>query len=163
MKVATKPASSAKAAEQQARKRDYAYTELNKLKIGSPPVNVYGVILDATFPHKSFKTNKFICTFKIADPSNKLTQGVIDFVSVVFFAKKFEDLPICQNVGEIIRIHRATVGQYKEKTQLTANICFNSSWAIFAAPQADKKAQDFVPLSFFGRSIHTQITDKKIV
>jgi hypothetical protein len=94
MKVATKPVKSPKAAEQQAKKRDYAYTELNKLKVGSAPVNVYGVVLDATFPHKSFKSDKYICTFKIGDPSNKITQGVSDFISVVFFAKSFEDLPI---------------------------------------------------------------------
>lgn len=95
------------------KKRDYAYTELGKLKIGSEPVNVYGVVLDATFPHKSHKSDKYICTFKIADPSRKITNGVCEHVSVVFFAKKFEDLPVSQTIGEIIRIHRATVGSYK--------------------------------------------------
>ena len=164
MKVASKPPKSTKQVTEQARKRDYAYTDLNKLKVGSPPVNVYGVILDATFPHKSFnKNDKYICTFKIADPSNKITNGVSDFISVVFFAKSFEDLPICQNVGEIIRIHRATVGTYKDKMQLTVNICFNSSWALFSSPTPDKKQVDYVPLSFFGRSMHTEQTDKKIV
>lgn len=68
---------------------------MSKLKIGMEPFNVYGVILDATFPHKSFKSEKYICTLKIADPTCKLSGGIIDHVSVVFFAKKFEDLPIC--------------------------------------------------------------------
>lgn len=163
MKVASRPPKVTKAVEPQAKKRDYTYTELNKLKIGSAPVNVYGVVIDATFPHKSFKSDKFICTFKIADPSNKITQGTTDFISVVFFAKSFEDLPISQNVGEIIRIHRATVGSYKDRLQLTVNICFNSSWALFSSPTHDKKSVDYVPLSFFGRSMHTEITDKKIV
>lgn len=116
------------------RKRDYAYTNMNKLKIGSEPVNVYGVILDATFPHKSFKSDKYVCTFKIADASSKSSDGVVDHISVVFFAKKFEDLPVSQSIGEIIRIHRATVGQYKDHMQLTVNICFNSSWALFSPP-----------------------------
>ncbi len=77
------------------KKRDYAYTELSKLKVGSAPVNVYGIVLDATFPHKSFKSEKYICTYKIADPSSKIIDGVADYVSVVFFSKRFEDLPIC--------------------------------------------------------------------
>jgi hypothetical protein len=68
------------------------------------------VIVDATFPHKSFKSDKYLCTYKIADPTLKMTNGVVDTVSCVFFARKFEDLPISQTVGEIIRIHRATVG-----------------------------------------------------
>lgn len=90
------------------------------------------MILDATFPHKSFKSDKYICTYKIADHTCKFTDGIVDYISVVFFARKFEDLPISQSVGEIIRIHRATVGLYKDRLQLTVNICFNSSWALFA-------------------------------
>lgn len=161
---------SSKEAVERAKKRDYSYTDLNKLKIGLQPVNVYGVVLDATFPHKSFKSERYICTFKIADPSSKINpvDGVVDFISVVFFAKRFEDLPISQSIGEIVRIHRATVGQYKDRTQLTVNICFNSSWALFSPPTiatTEKKAAtiDYVPLSFFGRSMHTEMTDKKIV
>ena len=57
--------------------------------------------------------------------------GVVDFISIVFFADKFEDLPVCQRVGDIIRVHRATVATYKDRKQFTANVCFNSSWALF--------------------------------
>lgn len=46
---------------------------------------------------------------------------------------------------------------------MTVNICFNSSWALFAPSTSDKKQPDYVPLSFFGRSMHTETTDKKIV
>ena len=102
-------------AEEKVRIREYEYTDLDKLKVGSKQVNVYGVILDASFPHKSFKNEKFICALKIADPTSKTVDGAIEAVSVVFFASKFEDLPISQRIGEIIRIHRATVGMFKEK------------------------------------------------
>lgn len=168
MKVAKPVVKSGSEAEERAKKRDYTYTQLKELKIGSQPVNIYGVVLDATFPHKSFKSDRYVCTFKIADPSCRVNpvDGVADFISVVFFAKKFEDLPISQTVGEIVRIHRATVGQYKDRLQLTVNICFNSSWALFqpSAQASDKKSMpDYVPLSFFGRSLHTEMTDKKIV
>ncbi len=131
-KVAKSAKQAAAHVAERAKKRDYAYTDLDKLKIGSEPINVYGVILDATFPHKSFKSDKYICTYKIADHTCKFTDGIVDYISVVFFARKFEDLPISQSVGEIIRIHRATVGLYKDRLQLTVNICFNSSWALFA-------------------------------
>jgi hypothetical protein len=67
---------------------------LNKLKVSHETVNIYGVILDASFPHKSFKSNKYICALKIADLTSKSTDGVVDTVSVVFFAAKFEDLPV---------------------------------------------------------------------
>lgn len=121
-------------------------------------------MLDATFPHKSFKSDKYVCTFKIADPTSKVNDGILDFVSVVFFAKKFEDLPVSQNIGEIIRIHRATVGQYKGSLQLTVNICFNSSWALFAPADPNKKSvAQMGPISFFGNSMHTESADLKIV
>ncbi len=75
-------------------------------------------------------------------------------------------------MGEIVRIHRATVGKFKEKLQLTVNICFNSSWVLFA-PNFVKKSEegvvkkqgsdDYVPIAFFGKSVHTELQDRKIV
>ena len=90
------------------------------------------MVLDATFPHQSFKSKKFLTTFKVADSTNRMDSlGVVDFITIVFFADKFDDLPICQRVGDIIRVHRATVSTYKDRKQITANVCFNSSWALF--------------------------------
>jgi len=91
------------------------------------------VVLDASFPHKSFKTDKFICSMRIADPSQPVSaDGVVEHCTLVLFAKRFEDLPISQRVGDIIRVHRATAGMYKNTKQFTANIFFNSSWALFS-------------------------------
>lgn len=165
-------AKSAAQAAVKAKKRDYTYTEFSKLKVSHEPVNIYGVVLDATFPHKSFNSNKYLCAFKVADLTSKTTDGTVEYISVVFFASRFEDLPISQRVGEIIRIHRAVVGVYKDKLQLTVNICFNSSWALFA-PSFPKKTEDgkvqkasiedYVPLTFYGKSMHTEAKDKLIV
>ena len=70
--------------------------------------------MDATFPHKSFKSDRFVCSIKIADSSLPIgPDGVIQHCTLVLFAKRFEDLPISQRIGDIIRIHRATVGTYK--------------------------------------------------
>lgn len=67
-----------------------------------------------------------------------------------------------------------TVGAYKDKLQLTVNICFNSSFALFA-PNFETKSEDgkvvkrkqtsddFVPVSFNGKSAHTEQNDRKII
>ena len=113
------------------KKRSYTYKNLKECEIGEL-VHFYAIVLDATFPHKSFKSNRYLVTLKIADLTSRFNnEGIVDFTSIVFFANKFDDLPVCQKVGDIIRVHRATVGTYKERKQLTANVCFNSSWALF--------------------------------
>jgi hypothetical protein len=49
------------------RKSTYEYKQLSKCEIGNNGVNFYGVVLDASFPHKSFKSDKFICSLRVAD------------------------------------------------------------------------------------------------
>lgn len=57
--------------------------------------NFYAVVLDATFPHKSFKSDRYICSIKITDPDQPIEKdGVIEHCTLVLFAKRFEDLPI---------------------------------------------------------------------
>ena len=91
------------------------------------------MILDASFPHKSFKSDRFICQMKIADPDSPINkEGVVEHCTLMMFAKRFEDLPIIQRVGDIIRVHRAHVQTYKGVKQFTCNIFFNSSWALFS-------------------------------
>jgi hypothetical protein len=68
-------------------------------------------------------------------PINK--DGIAQHCTLVLFAKKFEDLPISQRVGDIIRVHRANVGQYKNTKQFTANVFFNSSWALLSPSPKD--------------------------
>jgi hypothetical protein len=76
---------------------EYTYTPLKDCKLGSDDTfHFYAVVLDASFPHKSFKSDKFICQLKIADPNSSFDkEGVVEHCSLMFFAKKFEDLPIC--------------------------------------------------------------------
>jgi hypothetical protein len=106
-------------------------------------------------------------TLKLADLSSRFNnEGVVDYVSCVFFAHQFEDLPCVQNIGDIIRVHRADVGTYKEHKQLTANISFNSSWALFpsqftAKTKAMALAEEFNPSEFFGKSC--QVAEHKLI
>lgn len=53
---------------------------------------------------------------------------------------------------------------YKGNLQLTVNMFFNSSWALFKAPSSKKKSpDDTIPLAFFGNTMHTELADNKIV
>lgn len=74
--------------------------------------NFYGVIIDATFPYKTNK-DKYICSLKVVDPSQHVKgmkgTGGDDYATVVLYAKEFKDLPIVSRIGDIIRVHRATL------------------------------------------------------
>jgi len=110
----------------------------------------------------------------------------------MMFARKFEDLPIIQRVGEIIRVHRAHVQTYKDVKQFTCNIFFNSSWALFspltakdrlkkdddqvssaiAAPLNEAKAnlvkgptdpREFQPFAYLGKTFSFEASEKKTI
>lgn len=115
---------------------------------------------------------------KIADPSMTIDkQGVVEHCTLVFFAKKFEDLPISQRVGDIIRVHRAGVGMYKNVKQFTSNVFFNSSWAIFSPVVIGRDLEveeekinhkislprEFEPFLFYGKAFSFDNTEKKII
>eukprot|EP00349_Pseudokeronopsis_sp_Brazil_P004637 CAMPEP_0202971470 /NCGR_PEP_ID=MMETSP1396-20130829/27743_1 /ASSEMBLY_ACC=CAM_ASM_000872 /TAXON_ID= /ORGANISM="Pseudokeronopsis sp., Strain Brazil" /LENGTH=165 /DNA_ID=CAMNT_0049700903 /DNA_START=164 /DNA_END=661 /DNA_ORIENTATION=+ len=114
---------------------------------------------------------------KVADTSMAVDkEGVSQFCSLVIFAKKFEDLPLSQRIGDIIRVHRATVGQYNKVKQFTANMFFNSSWAIFSpAPRAAELPQEeekkggkavemeYQPFSFSGKQFTFKKEEQKTI
>ena len=61
----------------------------------------------------------------VSDPNNGC-------VSVTFFAHQQEQLPTFMRVGDIIRIHRANIGTYKNYKTFSVNLAFGSSWVIFS-------------------------------
>lgn len=115
----------------------YKYTELAKASLTSgDEQNFYAMVIDATFP---YKTNKdyYICSMKIVDPSlhMKSAKGSGDnseYATLVFFAKKFEDLPIIHRIGDIIRVHRAALRIYNHQRQFNVNIYYKGSWCLFS-------------------------------
>ena len=104
-----KPKSAAKDAPK--KRGDYVYTKLLNCALGGDDLfHFYAVVLDATFPSKSYKSDRFITTLKIADPEQAIDkEGHVEYCTLMLFARRFEDLPICQRVGDIIRVHRAYV------------------------------------------------------
>jgi hypothetical protein len=61
-----------------------------------------------------------------------------DYATLVLYAKRFEDLPIISKIGDIIRVHRATLRIYNNQRQFNANVYYNSAWALFSAEKPMK-------------------------
>lgn len=53
------------------------------------------------------------------------------YATVIIYAKRQEDLPVITTVGDIIRIHRATMKDFNGQKQFHVNVFYNSSWCLF--------------------------------
>ena len=74
---------------------------------------------------------------KVVDPSlhvknQKGTGDASDYATVVLYSLAFEDLPIVHRIGDIIRVHRATLRLHNKQRQFNVNVYYNSSWALFS-------------------------------
>jgi hypothetical protein len=143
---AMKKAAPAKVA---AKGQKYEYTELKEVSLTSNDNhNVYGVVIDATFPYK-INQERYVCSLKIIDPSLHYKGGKTtdnDYATVVIYGKRFEDLPIASRIGDIIRLHRATLRMFKSKRQFNVSTQWQGSWALFAAEDSA-----FAPISYCGK------------
>jgi hypothetical protein len=141
----TKPAT--KAAPQKAAGQRYSYSQLANVALaqGGSEANVYGVIIDATFPYKVNK-DKFICSMKVVDPSLNGAKSN-EYASIVLYANRFEDLPIVNRVGDVIRVHRAALRLYDDKRQFNVNVQHNGSWCLFSTD----KSSDSTALAYSGK------------
>jgi Telomeric single stranded DNA binding POT1/CDC13 len=95
-------------------------------------VQFYGVIIDATFPYK-VSENKYMCNLKVIDPSLNCKDSEGEFSIVLIQGRRFQDLPIVQRIGDIIRCHRAEYTNRGDQHYLKLNLHYNSSWALFSA------------------------------
>jgi len=120
----------------------YEYQELAKASLTSNDhQHVYGVIIDASFPYKVNK-EKYICSLKIVDPSlNASSKGNDNYATVVIYAKRFEDLPIVHRIGDLIRLHRATLRLYNNHRQFNLSTHWNGAWALFSTDKASPLAE----------------------
>lgn len=117
------------------------HVELSKAShVDGTPVSFYAVVLDATFPYKTTQ-GKYVCSLKITDPS--IANGKKDnWAQLVLYARRFEDLPIVQRIGDIIRVHRSILRMHNGRKQFNASIYFNSSWALFSSDKRDPEGND---------------------
>lgn len=113
--------------------------------------HVYAVIIDASFPYKTNK-DKYICSLKVVDPSLNLkrekgTGDASDYATLILYAKRFEDLPIVTRLGDVIRVHRATLRLHNHQRQFNASVFYNSSWALFSAESNENS-----PIAYSGKN-----------
>jgi hypothetical protein len=138
--------------------------------------NFYAIVVNATSPYRAMngKSDRYVCTMRIVDPFQSCTPaqegGIVETCTLTLFSNAFEDLPISQRVGDIIRVHRATVSDFHGVKQFVSCIYFNSSWALFSpvahplklisakglgfvAPEGEKEeSREFTPFRYFGKS-----------
>ena len=152
-KRAQTPPSGAAAQKKKSKGQRYEYSDLAKASLQSAEdQNVYGVIVDATFPYKVNK-QLYVCSLKIVDASLNTASKGADWASVVMYAKRFEDLPIVLRIGDIIRIHRASLRVYNNRRQFNLSMHWTSSWALFSTdktPATGAPVGDFDPLTHSG-------------
>lgn len=67
-----------------------------------------------------------------------LTNGC---VSITFLAKDKDMLPKIKKVGDIIRVHRCNIGQFRNFKTFYANIDFGSSWVLFRGASEESEEQ----------------------
>lgn len=147
------------------RKQRNEYVDLAKAShVDGSPVSFYAVVLDATFPYKT-NNNKYVCSMKITDPS--IASGKKDsWAQLVLYARRFEDLPIIQRIGDVIRVHRSILRLHNGKKQFNASIYFNSSWAVFSsdkrAPDGEEKGE-VEPFAHNGKSFSFEKNEKDVL
>ena len=143
----------------------YKYQALSECQAAAleETLNFYAIILDASYPHLA-SNGRYTCTLKIAEPEAIEHDVLTNNYTLVMFANKFEDLPVSQRVGEIIRVHRATVSEYKDIKHFVARVNFNSAWALFSpSPRIaveekklglveDAEPREYRPIAFFGKN-----------
>jgi hypothetical protein len=49
---------------------------------------------------------------------------------------------VVSNVGDIIRIHRATMKQFHDQKQFHVNVYYNSSWCLFKLKTSTQEDDD---------------------
>lgn len=154
MPKAAKKSSTPTKGTKKAKGAKYDYTELAKASLtSSDPQNVYGVIIDATFPYK-VNQSLYVCSLKIVDSSlNASTKGD-NFAQVVIYSKRFEDLPIILRLGDMIRLHRASLRMYNDHRQFNVSVQWTGAWALFSTDKTTAlgtASNDFAPFSWSGK------------
>ena len=127
------------------------HVELGKAShVDGTPVSFYAVVIDATFPYKT-SNGKYVCSMKITDSS--IASGKKDsWAQLVLYARKFEDLPIVQRIGDVIRVNRSILRLHNGRKQFNASIYFNSSWALFSSDKRDPEGNERGDAEPFGHN-----------
>jgi len=159
------------------KKDEYKYSTLASLNDKSgDDIHFYATIVDSSFPYRTEKRSVVTC--KVVDHSlvKKGTVSEKDWVTVVFYAKNFEDLPIIQRIGDVLRVHRAEFQHFHDRKQLNVNLFFKGSWCLFVGNEKDEPLEPKVvneekdpkffthtPYNFSGKSFTWGAEDENLL
>ena len=112
-----------------------------------------------------------MCYLKVVDRTTHVTEGKDDFATVTLQSRRFEDLPIIQRVGDIIRVHRAEYNFKEDQHYFKLNMSYSSSWALFSAddevaPEVIKEEGDdftYRAYAFSGKQYNFDNQDFKLL
>lgn len=74
-----------------------------------------------------------MCNLKVIDQSLNVKDSDGEFATVLIVGRRFQDLPIVQRIGDVIRCHWADYTCKDGHSFLKLNLHYNSSWALFSA------------------------------
>ncbi|EIE21102.1 hypothetical protein COCSUDRAFT_43452 [Coccomyxa subellipsoidea C-169] len=108
--------------QQQRGPPQYEYKVLTDILEGTLPMecNLYAVLIECSVPRPTRRVD-WMCNARLVDPSTLGHPYLQEGVEVLIFGPP-QLLPNPDCVGDIIRIHRLTVQEYKERPQLVATI-----------------------------------------
>ena len=77
----------------------------------------------------------FECYLKVIDPTLKPSggKGKQEWAQVYLRARRFEDLPICHRIGDLIRVHRSHLKLYKGTRVFEVNVAYKASWSLYSS------------------------------
>lgn len=112
-----------------------------------------------------------MCYLKVVDPSCNVQEDQDNFAIVALQSRRFEDLPIIQRCGDIIRIHRAEYNYKEDQHYFKLNMSYSSSWALFSAddevaPEVIREGdEDFTykAYAFSGKQYNFDPQDQKLL
>lgn len=112
-----------------------------------------------------------MCNLKVIDPACNVKDEDDNYAIVALQARRFEDLPIIQRCGDIIRIHRAEYNYKEDQHYFKLNMSYSSSWALFSAddevaPEVIKEDGDdftYRAYAFSGKQYNFETQDQKLL
>lgn len=114
-------------------------------------INMYTVVIDSNYPYnlkhlqQIQDSSKYLCAIRVIDSSlykepSKRTDP--KYATVVIIGDRMEDMPVTRQIGDILRIQKATKKITKEG-EIKYLVDERSNWCLFSAEQTgvDEKAR----------------------
>ena len=110
------------------------YTNLGDLKAmirtsSNDSVSVMGIVASFTRVKRCSGKNKYMASYSLVDTT---CSSASDVVIVNIFGDKIENFPRVTAIGDVLRLNRVKLGEYKGAPQLLGSKQFNSAFTCFS-------------------------------